>query len=101
MSRYRTVTAVLRHHRSSENQFWIEGNICSNLGYGGGMGADLQGSLLDAFEDPALGSLDGLARTELGRGAWIDVLPGWLTGADQVYARLAGDGAGDGGGGPA
>src|SRR3954451_17741532 len=55
------------------------------------MGADLQGSLLDAFEDPALGSLDGLARTELGRGAWIDVLPGWLTGADQVYERLARD----------
>ena len=53
------------------------------------MGADLQGSLLDAFEDPALGSLDGLGRTELGRGAWIDVLPGWLTGADQVYERLA------------
>ncbi|RZU10837.1 DNA-N1-methyladenine dioxygenase [Kribbella rubisoli] len=55
------------------------------------MGADLQGSLLDAFEDPALGSLDGLTRTELGRGAWIDVLPGWLTGADQVYGRLARD----------
>jgi alkylated DNA repair dioxygenase AlkB len=55
------------------------------------MGADLQGSLLDAFEDPELGSLDGLARTELGRGAWVDVLPGWLTGADQVYGRLARD----------
>jgi alkylated DNA repair dioxygenase AlkB len=55
------------------------------------MGADLQGSLLGAFEDPGLGSLDGLERTELGRGAWIDVLPGWLTGADQVYERLARD----------
>jgi alkylated DNA repair dioxygenase AlkB len=55
------------------------------------MGADLQGSLLDAFEDPTLGSLDGLGRTELGRGAWIDVLPGWLTGADQAYERLARD----------
>ncbi|MEV0282951.1 MULTISPECIES: alpha-ketoglutarate-dependent dioxygenase AlkB [unclassified Kribbella] len=55
------------------------------------MGADLQGSLLDAFEDPALGSLDGIQRTELGRGAWIDVLPRWLTGADQVYERLARD----------
>jgi len=53
------------------------------------MGADLQGSLLDAFADPELGSLDGVSRTELGRGAWIDVLPGWLTGADQVYERLA------------
>ena len=32
------------------------------------MGADFQGSLLDAFEDPALGPLDGLVRTDLGRG---------------------------------
>jgi alkylated DNA repair dioxygenase AlkB len=55
------------------------------------MAADLQGSLLDAFEDPALGSLDGIQRTDLGRGAWIDVLPRWLTGADQVYERLARD----------
>lgn len=55
------------------------------------MGADLQGSLLDAFEDPGLGSLDGVQRTVLGRGAWIDVLPGWLSGADQVYERLAHD----------
>jgi alkylated DNA repair dioxygenase AlkB len=57
----------------------------------GFMGADLQASLLDAFEDPALGSLGGMQRTELSRGAWIDVLPGWLTGADQVYERLAAD----------
>ena len=53
------------------------------------MGADLQASLLDAFEDPELGSLDGIRRTELSRGAWIDVLPGWLSGADQVFERLA------------
>ena len=55
------------------------------------MAADLQASLLDAFEDPALGSLDGIRRTELSRGAWIDVLPRWLTGADQLYERLAAD----------
>ena len=55
------------------------------------MAGDLQGSLLDAFEDPALGSVDGVRRTDLGRGAWIDVLPRWLTGADQVYERLARD----------
>jgi alkylated DNA repair dioxygenase AlkB len=53
------------------------------------MAGGLQASLLDAFEDPALGSLAGLQRTELGQGAWIDVLPGWLTGADQVFDRLA------------
>jgi alkylated DNA repair dioxygenase AlkB len=55
------------------------------------MAGDLQGSLLDAFEDPALSSLDAVRRTDLGRGAWIDVLPRWLTGADQVYERLARD----------
>src|SRR4051812_10626792 len=54
-----------------------------------GMAGGLQASLLDAFEDPALGSLAGVERTELGQGAWIDVLPGWLTGADQVFDRLA------------
>jgi alkylated DNA repair dioxygenase AlkB len=53
------------------------------------MGADLQGSLLGAFGEPALGALGGLGRTELGRGAWVDVLPGWLSGADEVYGRLA------------
>ncbi|MFK4084567.1 alpha-ketoglutarate-dependent dioxygenase AlkB [Kribbella sp. NPDC020789] len=55
------------------------------------MGADLQGSLLDMFEDPGLGSLDGITRAELGQGAWVDVLPGWLTGADQVFERLVRD----------
>jgi alkylated DNA repair dioxygenase AlkB len=35
--------------------------------------------------------VDGVRRTDLGRGAWIDVLPRWLTGADQVYERLARD----------
>jgi alkylated DNA repair dioxygenase AlkB len=53
------------------------------------MAADLQASLLDAFEDPALGSLSGIRRTVLSRGAWIDVLPGWLSGADELYERLA------------
>src|SRR4051794_16639799 len=53
------------------------------------MAAELQASLLDAFEDPALGSLSGIRRTVLSRGAWIDVLPGWLSGADQLYEALA------------
>jgi alkylated DNA repair dioxygenase AlkB len=53
------------------------------------MAAELQASLLDAFEDPALGSLSGIRRTVLSRGAWIDVLPGWLSGADELYERLA------------
>ncbi|WP_019819372.1 alpha-ketoglutarate-dependent dioxygenase AlkB family protein [Saccharomonospora saliphila] len=49
----------------------------------------LQGSLFDTAEDPRLGPLAGIRRTELGDGAWIDVLPGWLTGADVLFERLA------------
>ncbi|MGH3656046.1 MAG: alpha-ketoglutarate-dependent dioxygenase AlkB [Micromonosporaceae bacterium] len=54
------------------------------------MAADLQGSLLDlaSEEEPELGPLRGLRRTELSRGAWIDVLPGWLTGSDALFTRL-------------
>ncbi|MGZ0153269.1 alpha-ketoglutarate-dependent dioxygenase AlkB [Kribbella sp. WER1] len=55
------------------------------------MSADLQGSLFGGFEEPAVGSLGGMRRTVLGLGAWIDVLPGWLAGADEVYGRLAGE----------
>ncbi|HKD89790.1 MAG TPA: alpha-ketoglutarate-dependent dioxygenase AlkB, partial [Streptosporangiaceae bacterium] len=52
------------------------------------MNGALQTSLLDLAGEPGPGPLDGLQRTELGRGAWIDVLPGWLTGADELFSRL-------------
>ncbi|MYW64810.1 alpha-ketoglutarate-dependent dioxygenase AlkB [Streptomyces sp. SID8379] len=50
----------------------------------------LQGSLFDQAEEIGLGPLTGVRRTVLGDGAWIDVLPGWLRGADELYERLAG-----------
>jgi alkylated DNA repair dioxygenase AlkB len=50
-----------------------------------------QRSLFDADADVGLGSLDGLRRTQLTNGAWIDKLPGWLTGADELFDRLAAD----------
>ncbi|WP_413099147.1 alpha-ketoglutarate-dependent dioxygenase AlkB [Streptomyces sp. Inha503] len=53
------------------------------------MGAYLQGSLFDQTDDIGLGSLRGTHRTELGSGAWIDLLPGWLRGADDLFAQLA------------
>ncbi|MEU4745647.1 alpha-ketoglutarate-dependent dioxygenase AlkB [Actinosynnema sp. NPDC023658] len=43
----------------------------------------------DGAEAPALRPLTGVRRTELGDGAWVDVLPGWLTGADALFRRLA------------
>ncbi|MFG3155788.1 alpha-ketoglutarate-dependent dioxygenase AlkB [Streptomyces sp. NPDC048219] len=51
----------------------------------------LQGSLFDQTDEARLGALDGLRRTVLGSGAWIDVLPGWLSGADALFERLAAD----------
>src|SRR5882757_1520865 len=39
---------------------------------------------------PGLGDLARASRTHLGRGAWIDTLPGWLSGADELFDRLAG-----------
>ncbi|KQV04425.1 MULTISPECIES: alpha-ketoglutarate-dependent dioxygenase AlkB [unclassified Kitasatospora] len=47
-----------------------------------------QGSLLSA-DRPELGPLTGIRRTELGHGAWVDVLPGWVRGADALFEQLA------------
>ncbi|GAA3782741.1 alpha-ketoglutarate-dependent dioxygenase AlkB [Streptomyces chiangmaiensis] len=53
------------------------------------MATHLQGSLFDQTDDIRLGSLEGLRRTVLGAGAWIDLLPGWLSGADALFETLA------------
>ncbi|WP_030378000.1 MULTISPECIES: alpha-ketoglutarate-dependent dioxygenase AlkB [unclassified Streptomyces] len=55
------------------------------------MATHLQGSLFDQTDDLRLGPLEGLRRTRLDDGAWIDLLPGWLTGADILFERLAVD----------
>jgi alkylated DNA repair dioxygenase AlkB len=52
------------------------------------MGVQLQGSLFGVSGDIGLRRLEGLRRTRLGLGAWIDVLPGWLTGADELFEQL-------------
>lgn len=46
-----------------------------------------QGSLLDSGLEPGIGPLLP-QRTQLARGAWIDVLPGWVTGSDDLFLRL-------------
>ena len=38
---------------------------------------------------PGLADLARARRTDLGRGAWIDTLPSWLRGADDLFDRLA------------
>ncbi|MFF2845252.1 alpha-ketoglutarate-dependent dioxygenase AlkB [Streptomyces sp. NPDC058001] len=60
------------------------------------MSAHLQGSLFDQADPDEtggirLGCLAAVRRTVLGAGAWIDVLPGWLHGADALFTRLAAD----------
>jgi alkylated DNA repair dioxygenase AlkB len=53
------------------------------------VGGVFQGSLLDLGTDPALGPLGtSVTREPLSRGAWIDVRPGWLSGADVLFERL-------------
>jgi alkylated DNA repair dioxygenase AlkB len=52
------------------------------------MSVDFQASLLDGAT-VGTGRLAGrVQRTVLSRGAWVDVLPGWFEGADEVFADL-------------
>ncbi|HYP43608.1 MAG TPA: alpha-ketoglutarate-dependent dioxygenase AlkB [Propionibacteriaceae bacterium] len=54
------------------------------------MSTVVQGSLFDLADDIGLGALrETVVRQQLGRGAWIDVLPGWLRGADALFDELA------------
>jgi alkylated DNA repair dioxygenase AlkB len=50
----------------------------------------VQTSLFDApVLDDGVEPLDGLlTRQVLGRGAWVDLLPGWLSGADSLFETL-------------
>jgi alkylated DNA repair dioxygenase AlkB len=51
---------------------------------------ELQGSLLDLGDEAGPGPLgSSVQRTVLAHGAWIDVRPGWIAGADALFARLA------------
>ena len=54
------------------------------------MTASFQGSLLDLGAEAHPGPLGALlTRTLLSRGAWVDVRPGWLIGAAELFGRLA------------
>ena len=46
-----------------------------------------QGSLLDTGLAPGIAPLEP-RRTVLGDGAWVDVLPGWVSGSDDLFLRL-------------
>jgi len=60
------------------------------------MTVDFQASLLDEVAGPvggpALGDLGAtVERTTLGSGAWVDLRPGWVSGSDELFVRLARD----------
>ena len=63
-----------------------------NLRYAEDMSVAFQGSLLDTVDEVGLRTLGpAIRRTPLTGGAWIDLRPGWLTGADELFSRLAHD----------
>ncbi len=49
-----------------------------------------QPSMWDLAEEATLGSL-AVTRHHLSRGAWVDHLPGWVEGSDEVLEVLLGD----------
>jgi alkylated DNA repair dioxygenase AlkB len=54
------------------------------------MTGQLQGSLLDLCGQEGPGPLGpAVQRTTLDRGAWIDLRPAWIAGADALFERLA------------
>lgn len=53
------------------------------------MAVHLQTSLFDQEAEVSTRPLSGVRRTQLGHGAWIDVLPQWLLGADALFETLA------------
>jgi len=53
------------------------------------MAVPMQGSLLDEVGAIGLGSLASVRRATLAAGAWVDLCPGWLTGADALFDLLA------------
>jgi alkylated DNA repair dioxygenase AlkB len=55
------------------------------------MSVAFQPSLLDVAS-VRVGPLAGrISRTPLSRGAWVDVLPGWFEGSDELFPRLVRD----------
>ncbi len=56
------------------------------------MTVDFQESLLDFLDEQPTqarpGSLDAARRAPLSHGAWVDVRPGWLTGAADLFGQL-------------
>ena len=56
------------------------------------MTVELQTSLFDTSAVPSVGDLGrSVRRRHLSHGAWVDVRPGWVTGSEDLFARLVSD----------
>ncbi len=56
------------------------------------MAITFQASLLDAAQAPSFGPLSrAIHRVALSQGAWLDLAPGWLSGADELFLALLHD----------
>ena len=54
-----------------------------------GFQPSLLDTALDGVEHIGVGPIaDRVRRTELSSGAWVDVLPGWFEGADELFTEL-------------
>ncbi len=62
-------------------------DTCSIAVYAGVV-TELQGSLLDLADDVVVHALRSVRRTHLSHGAWVDVMTGFVGGADRLYAAL-------------
>ncbi|KQY56663.1 MULTISPECIES: alpha-ketoglutarate-dependent dioxygenase AlkB [unclassified Nocardioides] len=52
------------------------------------MSVEFQANLFDVATAPSVGGLAPARRTTLSRGAWVDVRPNWIAGADDVFTAL-------------
>jgi alkylated DNA repair dioxygenase AlkB len=48
----------------------------------------LQGSFFDGGEDIGIRPMDVVERTDLGPGAWVDLVPNWIAGAAPLFECL-------------
>ena len=62
-------------------------DIRSNRVYGRTVSV-LQGSLLDLADEVIVHPLGAVRRTQLDDTAWVDLMPGWVGGADELYTVL-------------
>jgi alkylated DNA repair dioxygenase AlkB len=65
--------------------------MCLKMIYPWFMMSAFQGSLLDLSDEVVPGPLgSSVRRTVLAHGAWVDLRPGWISGAGALLDRLAG-----------